>query len=534
MWQQLVALSLATLASEDLTCLTAGLLVRHGRLLLLPAIAACAAGIFVGDVGLWLAGRLLGRRVLRWRFFARRLPESRLRAVGEWLNARGPALVLASRFMPGTRLPIYLACGIVGDRPGRFIAAMLVAVLLWTPLLVGAAALFGETVAAPLERAFGVGWVAWIAAAGLLLVLLRGVTLAATERGRARLIARISLLWRWEFWPAWLLYLPLVPYFAWLALRHGGLTVPTAANPAIPHGGVVGESKYDILTRLPGERVVPSLRVDAGPVETRSAMLRDELSRRGWHYPLIFKPDTGERGARVRLIADPAAAHDYLAATDEALLIQHYHAGPFEAGIFYVRLPDEPAGRIFAITDKRFPELTGDGVSTVASLIYRHSRYRMQADRFLARLNGKADRVLAAGETLRLALAGNHCQGTMFLDGESLRTAALERAVDEIVSAAPGICFGRMDVRYADREAFRAGRDLTIIEMNGVLSEATNIYDPRRGLFAAWWTLAQQWSFAFRIGAANRRNGAATSSVATLWRVIRDYRSTRPNDDLSD
>ena len=62
----LFALALGTFASEDLTCITAGLLISQGRFAALPAILACAAGIYAGDLGLWVIGRVLdcgnGRR----------------------------------------------------------------------------------------------------------------------------------------------------------------------------------------------------------------------------------------------------------------------------------------------------------------------------------------------------------------------------------------------------------------------------------------------------------------------------------------
>ena len=35
---------------------------------------------------------------------------------------------------------------------------------------------------------------------------------------------------------------------------------------------------------------------------------------------------------------------------------------------------------------------------------------------------------------MRLAIAGNHCQGTLFLDGSHLCTAALEAKVDAIAA----------------------------------------------------------------------------------------------------
>ena len=70
----------------------------------------------------------------------------------------------------------------------------------------------------------------------------------------------------------------------------------------------------------------------------------------------------------------------------------------------------------------------------------------------------------------------------------------------------------------------RAGR-FKVIELNGVSSEATNIYDPRGTLWAAYRTLFRQWRLAFRIGAANRALGApATPALPLLGRLFQHFR----------
>ena len=88
--------------------------------------------------------------------------------------------------------------------------------------------------------------------------------------------------------------------------------------------------------------------------------------------------------------------------------------------------------------------------------------------------------------------------------------------VDRIAQRFEGFYFGRFDVRYADVEAFRAGRDLAIVELNGVTSESTNLYDPANSLWSAYRTLIRQWEILFRIADANRRRGHAHAGVAEL------------------
>jgi hypothetical protein len=122
----------------------------------------------------------------------------------------------------------------------------------------------------------------------------------------------------------------------------------------------------------------------------------------------------------------------------------------------------------------------------------------------------------------------------MFRDGGRLLTPELERAVDEAARGFDGFHFGRFDVRYADVAAFKAGEDLAIVELNGVTSESTNIYDPSRSLPAAWRILFAQWALLFRIGHLNRVRGFEPTPMRELaLRVIRYYR-TRPAPALAD
>jgi len=211
------------------------------------------------------------------------------------------------------------------------------------------------------------------------------------------------------------------------------------------------------------------------------------------------------------------------------VIVQPYHPGPFEAGVFYYRIPGEARGHIFSITDKQFPRVTGDGASSLRQLIWRHPRYRMQAATFLARHELDLDRILEDDEEFRLAVAGNHCQGTLFRDGAHLLTPQLEHAIDRVARTFDRFHFGRFDVRYQDVDRLRSGEDFTIIELNGITSESTNVYDPSRSLLWAYRMLFRQWSLLFQIGSMNRRAGHRPSRLADLIRdVVAYYRSPRP------
>jgi membrane protein DedA with SNARE-associated domain len=547
-----LALMAATLISEDLAGIGAGLLIREGRIGFWAGVSACALGILLGDVGLWCVGRISRRTVGRWPVLSRRLQQLPLDDMRQWLEAHAAGAMIASRFMPGTRLPLYICAGLVGMPVLSFTAWASVAVLLWTPSLVWLATGAGEAAFSLLPSNGVLGWISRIAFAVAMFLLLRAARPFATSVrppsrearfGEARRslgeggrpwAARLARWSRWEFWPMWLFYTPVALWVLLLSLRHRGISVITASNPGIPDGGVVGESKFRILSRLPSECTIPSALVEAGCASERVQRMVDLMQRHGWSFPMVLKPDVGQRGVGVRLAQRVEELQAYCDSETGSILVQPYHPGPFEAGIFYYRVPGEAHGRIFSITDKHFPVVIGDGQSTVEALIWAHPRYRLQASTFLTRHSHSLNRVLAPGERLQLAIAGNHAQGTLFRDGAHLWTTSLERRIDEIAQTYTGFFIGRFDVRYAEVDGLRAGEGLAIVELNGATAESTDIYDPNRSLVSAYRQLFKQWAIVFTIGAANRAAGAPVTPTRRLAGLLRAHMTSKPAFALSD
>ncbi|MEZ5332785.1 MAG: VTT domain-containing protein [Thermoanaerobaculia bacterium] len=527
-WVLLCVLGLATLVSEDLTCVAGGLLVAEGRLELGPAIVACGVGIFLGDLALFGAGRWIGRPVLASRWVRKRVTEGALDRAARWLEHWGAWVVVATRFVPGSRLPTYVAAGVLRTSFWEFTGLFALAVVLWTPPLVWLSAVLGERALHTLESSRWRLWVVLGVAVVLVLVLRWVARLITSHEARRRLVGRLGRWRRWEFWPPWVFYPPVVAYCGWLALRHGGPTVFTAANPAIPAGGFVGESKRDLLelvgAGVEGAAPPPWTFLGGGlSLAQRMAQLERFLTTPGVAFPLVLKPDSGQRGSGVAIVRDRWAARAYLESATEDVLAQSWVDG-LELGLFYVRRPGEETGRLVGVTEKVLPVVTGDGRRTVRELVLDDDRAVLLADLYLARLDGQLRRVPAAGERVPLAQLGTHCRGAVFLDGGELATEALSTTVDRLSRSLPGFHFGRYDVRVPSREAAREGRDLAVLEVNGVTSEPTHVYDPRYGALAAYRAFFWQWRTAFEIGAENRRRGVPTVGLRRLWADWRAYR----------
>jgi membrane protein DedA with SNARE-associated domain len=179
-----LSLAAGTLISEDLAGIAAGLLIERGEVTAFTGVAACAVGIFAGDLGLWIIGRVCGRSALRWPWMARRLRHAGIDGMRLWLERHAAAAILGSRFLPGSRLPLYVLAGFV-KLPARVFAWWsLLAVLIWTPALVLFTATLGDALVTWLAPVLGGGWVPRLVTAGGVLLLLRSLHHIGARRPR--------------------------------------------------------------------------------------------------------------------------------------------------------------------------------------------------------------------------------------------------------------------------------------------------------------------------------------------------------------
>ncbi|MFK7790564.1 MAG: alpha/beta fold hydrolase [Phycisphaeraceae bacterium] len=536
-WLKAGVIMLGTFILEDPTSIAVGLFIKAGQIDPFVGGFAVLLGIFLGDFGLYMIGFVAGRSALRWRPIAAWVPTRHVEKLGEWFDDKGWKAVLASRFIPGSRLPLYIAAGVTGNKPWRFMMWTMMAVCVWVPVILFSVILLGEAARSPFQMIldFG-GWPAFVGVVFLLMILMNILLSLVTREGRRKLAIRLQKQVRYEYWPGWKFYIWMVPYWLYLMAKYRSTTLWTLANPCMPDGGVVGESKSDILSRIGDDSVLKHALIPDEAVATeRIKFTKQIIAERGWSYPLILKPDAAQRGAGVTLIKSDKDVEDYFDTCQGSAQLQQYHPGPLECGIFYTRLPSQPHGKIFSITDKVFPVITGDGESNLESLIWQHPRFRMQHDVFHIRWADDLERVLGKGETLRLAEAGNHCQGTLFRDGEHLITPELEARIDALAKELEGFYFGRIDLRYTDEASLMRGEGLAVIEINGVTSESTNLYDPTWSLWRAQATLREQWSLSMQIAKEVReRQGLKPKGPFRLMRDAYRYYRGRHISTLSD
>ncbi len=316
-----------------------------------------------------------------------------------------------------------------------------------------------------------------------------------------------------EYWPWQLIYLPVWPFYFYQAIRQGRAVFFSNVNPAIDMGGFFGESKSAIYQLLPTDSYPTTRKVRTfTPKEEVVAMQH----KADIAFPLIVKPDVGERGEGVLHINDEAALVIALADQPETLLMQALAVGNAEYGLMFARDPRTGNTELLSICGKRFLTVTGDGTRTMEQLLALTWRGRKQLPRLRASQTDRLSSVPAKEEVVMVEPIGNHCRGTVFHDANHLATDELRAAVHELLSHTQGIYYGRMDVRATTEAALRAGR-FEIIELNGVSSEPGHIYDPAYTIFMCWRELLRHVR---RLGPISREMQRSGHEPTTLHALV--------------
>jgi len=330
-----------------------------------------------------------------------------------------------------------------------------------------------------------------------------------------------------------------------LGLRYGDLSLPTAANPQITAGGLCGESKSMILDQVAGpERdCLAAYTSFALGIEPGADFVTAEAARNaaGLQYPLVIKPDIGCNGTGVRLLRHEAALRQYLQEFRRPLpipglrlILQAFVPYEGEAGVFYMRYPGEPRGRMTSITLKSPPVVIGDGRSTLSVLIRADKRAGRVPHLYLKRLAARLNEVPRSGERVQLTFVGNHCKGSEFRDGRAFATEALLARIEALARALPNFHFGRFDLRFRSVGELRQGQAFSVIEINGAGSEATHIWDPTTRLSAAYATQFAHYRAAFEIARANCTAGHRSTGLLALmrlWRLQKRLLASYPTHD---
>jgi hypothetical protein len=310
----------------------------------------------------------------------------------------------------------------------------------------------------------------------------------------------------WEYWPMWLVYMPAGVYYLYLALKARSFYFFSASNPGIENGGMFFESKWKIFELMPKEYFPNTILISE---EDTIEIITRKMEDAQINFPIIAKPDRGERGWCVKKINSLVELENYKKKTTISFLIQSYVNYPLELSVFYVRQPNQDKGKITSVTLKKLLSVTGDGKSTIGQLIVSNNRAFLQSNKLRQNEQINFDHVLEKGKEHILVPYGNHVLGAMFLNYNHIIDKELTTTFDNISKQINGFYFGRYDLRCSNIEDLKNGKNIAILELNGAGAEPAHIYDPNFSFIKAQIVLIHYFKNMFAIARQNNKRGTA-------------------------
>ena len=343
-----------------------------------------------------------------------------------------------------------------------------------------------------------------------------------------------SEIGQFEQLPKWLNCIPLIIQWLFLSLRYKSITLPSAANPGITSGGMVGEGKLEYFNNM--GPLARSLTGDFIWLVANGATSLDHalasMQSAGLDFPVVAKPNLGWCGYGVCKLANHKELEDYLHRfpIGETLILQRFISDDGEAGIFYVRNPGEEMGHLVGILLRYYPRVVGDGRSTVTELMEKDLRLKRLQTSALHKPDYNPSYIPFSGEIIRLATIGSTRVGGLYSDGTDLITPELTARMNEIARDMGEFNVGRFDMRYKNIDELRRGIGLTIMEVNGAGSEAVQAWDPKYSIFQAYKIIFAKQRLLFKVGAAARKRGRKAIGIKDLaslhfhqQKLIRNY-----------
>lgn len=330
----------------------------------------------------------------------------------------------------------------------------------------------------------------------------------------------------WEYWNSAVIYFPVLPYLLYLFAKARHCFFFNAANPGIAYGGFLMESKWDIYANAPAGFFPKTMLIKKSTCfEAIAAAVASQFD-----FPFIAKPDIGSKGRGVTLVNNLQELQVYHADCPLDYIIQEKINYPLEAGVFYMRRPDKDKGILTGIVEKKYIQVTGDGMLTVRQLLKKQERYILQMDALENLVDDDImNTILERDQNYTVLEIGNHARGAMFLDASDKIDAALTTVMDTVCKKIHGFYVGRLDIRFENWEDLKAGRNFSIIELNGAGSEPTHMYDPKHSVFFAWKQICKHWKYIYEAATLNHAKG---TRYLTIGEGIKMFRNNSTVDSL--
>jgi len=541
-----------TFIQEDVAIVTGGLLVVKKELPLFLVAISLFTGILTGDAIIYGIGR--AARNIPWIY--NKLVTNSVQNAKKNLEKNLVASIALVRLLPGLLFPTYVACGLIGVSFTQFILTTMTASAIYSTVLLTVIIKVGEFVFPT------IGYWGWIIMISFVLLtityktirprwlrlsnntIVPAITFPENSKNEDTFLGMPSLrlvnrrVAVSEKIPPLVFYTPIGLRWIMLGIRYGNITLPTIADPSIEAGGLWGESKSKLMRQVSEQHsqwIAPFTSFALDDHLSLEEMLNQALkvlASASLDFPVVVKPDIGWQGYGVRIIHNGQELIDYFRdfPKNNTIILQElipYHG---EAGVFYMRYPEESHGKVISLTFRYYPHVIGDGKSTIQELIRMNERTNFKSRFYFGKdplHKGIAPEVLATvpakDEIVQIAFIGSLRVGGLYRNGENYITPEMSRRFDEIACSMPEFYFGRFDVKFKSIDLLKEGTDFQIFEINGAGAEAIHIWDTDTSLIKTYKELFKYQSLLFRISNMNRKKGYKPMGMREFYTFTKQY-----------
>jgi hypothetical protein len=318
---------------------------------------------------------------------------------------------------------------------------------------------------------------------------------------------------KWQdkgFWKSKLYYWQSLGYYYLNVIRFGSFSWFSAANIAIPFGGMLTDEKTQINGLIPD--------IYRSPIYKRPYDL-DKLN-----FPVVLKPNTGLKGYKVTIVADKKTLQEIINNDDQVdWIIQDYIPFDKEYSLMYHRVPGTQNFDISSFIEKKYPYVVGDGNSTLKELIDKKTDPFLFKDEIFEINDKNLDDIIPNGELFILHQIGNYSRGAKFFSMQSEIIPSIKMAIHQCMKRIEGVDFCRLDIKADSLQDIIKG-NYKVIEINGAKSEPLHIYDADIGFLESVGIINRHWKTMRKIVKVRKSQGYKFPKFKEAYAALKTLR----------
>jgi hypothetical protein len=283
----------------------------------------------------------------------------------------------------------------------------------------------------------------------------------------------------WEKAPWVVQFLPLIVKHFW------HLHLLNAVNPGMDgFSGLTGVSKKSINDRLNDNFRPDNLFFKKVSTTTQVLKAFEEKYKRTLPYPLICKPDIGERATGVTFIYCDEQLQVYLKTARPNFILEAFCDTKREFGLSWIQDPESEEYTIVSLVEKQIPFVVGNGKQALISLVENKcASMKVAPEKTEKILSGFSEQeqksIPYKGAEITIVRTASISYGTKFkkISIPKASRKKLSDLIGKMIAEKDGVFVGRFDLRSDSVEDLLQGK-VKIIELNGIGGMPLEIYEP--------------------------------------------------------